>query len=429
MADEAICTIFVMIDKPTVLCAEICAKIASLISENSVLTTVLPNSELFEIPNMLLARFLSLCGHVALQYVMYLKLDIFAYLRKQEMQRRRRRSSIPKIFSTPKPGFLSTPKSLSRKKHESYRLVPPTDEETTYEQILDMCSKEVKDDTTLLGMLLPFVKEKCLWSLRHHDKEVQAAAALALAKFMLVSEQVCEENMQLFATITEKSPESYIRANMVIAMGDLCTSYPNIVEPWTSQIYQRLRDPESSVREAAIITLTHLILYDFVRVKSLISEAAKCIADSDAGVSSVAMYLFEELSKKGNVIYNIIPDVISSLSDPKSGFSEESFQIVMKHILQYVEKEKLVEGLVEKLCCRFTDSSTEVQLHELTFCLSILTLNDKCYTKLMEFKNLLKERMSDPVIMKYITNISANAKKNDAKTATELEIFRKELGI
>lgn len=45
--------------------------------------------------------------------------------------------------------------------------------------------------------------------------------------------------MQLFATITEKSPEAYIRANMVIAMGDFAANYPNIVEPWTTHIFQR----------------------------------------------------------------------------------------------------------------------------------------------------------------------------------------------
>lgn len=45
--------------------------------------------------------------------------------------------------------------------------------------------------------------------------------------------------MQIFATITEMSLEAYVRANMVIAMADLTTLYPNIVEPWTPQIYQR----------------------------------------------------------------------------------------------------------------------------------------------------------------------------------------------
>lgn len=60
----------------------------------------------------------------------------------------------------------------------------------------------------------------------------------------------------------------------------------------------RLNDTNSLVRENAIIILTHLILHDFVRIKGLISEAAKCIADSNVKISSVARYLFAELSRK-----------------------------------------------------------------------------------------------------------------------------------
>ncbi|GIY24980.1 condensin complex subunit 1 [Caerostris extrusa] len=429
MASEAIYSLFCLIQEPEILCMKILKKI------NKIFMEELANEEntTYDVSNILWARFISLCGHIALHYLTYLKVDYFARLRRQEIYREQRRRQSTVNFSTPKyPSMKETPKSKTKKRQSisrNYKLVPPIDEETTFEQILEICAKEVNDETKLIGSLLPIVVSTCQSCLKEFNKEVQAAASLALTKFMLFSEKVCAENMQLFATITEKSPEAYIRANMVVAMGDLSTSYPNIVEPWTPQIYQRLNDPDVSVREAAIVTLTHLILHDFVRVKSLISEAAKCIADDEKSVSNVAMYLFTELSKKGNVIYNIIPDIISSLSDPKIAFSEEKFQVVLRHILQYVEKEKLVEGLVEKLCIRFTGLSNDVQLHELTFCLSILTLNDKCYSKLMEFKNMLKERMSDPVILKYITNITANAKKNDAKTATELEMFRKELGI
>ncbi|XP_055952607.1 condensin complex subunit 1-like [Argiope bruennichi] len=434
MANEAILTIFCLMKEPEVLCMKIMKEIVKLICEEfgpedgEKETTT-------DISNILWARFVSLCGHIALHYMTYLKIDYFAHLRREEISReqRRRKSTANVTFSTPKyPSITNSPKSKTKKRqsiNKSYKLIPPVDEETTYEQILEICAKEVKDETKLIGYLLPIVKATCLSSLKEHNREIQAAASVALTKFMLFSEKVCEENMQLFATITEKSPEPYIRANMVIAMGDLATNYPNVVEPWTSHIYQRLSDSEPSVRETAIITLTHLILHDFVRVKSLVSEAAKCIADEQKSVADVAMYLFSELAKKGNIIYNIIPDIISTLSDPKAEFSEEKFQVVLRHMLQYVEKEKLVEGLVEKLCVRFAGLSTDVQMHELTFCLSILTLNDKCYSKLMELKNLLKERMSDPVIMKYITNITANAKKNDAKTAAELETFRKELGI
>ncbi|KAF8770443.1 Condensin complex subunit 1 like protein [Argiope bruennichi] len=434
MANEAILTIFCLMKEPEVLCMKIMKEIVKLICEEFEPEDG-ENETTSDISNILWARFMSLCGHIALHYMTYLKIDYFAHLRREEISReqRRRKSTANVTFSTPKyPSITNSPKSKTKKRqsiNKSYKLIPPVDEETTYEQILEICAKEVKDETKLIGYLLPIVKATCLSSLKEHNREIQAAASVALTKFMLFSEKVCEENMQLFATITEKSPEPYIRANMVIAMGDLATNYPNVVEPWTSHIYQRLSDSEPSVRETAIITLTHLILHDFVRVKSLVSEAAKCIADEQKSVADVAMYLFSELAKKGNIIYNIIPDIISTLSDPKAEFSEEKFQVVLRHMLQYVEKEKLVEGLVEKLCVRFAGLSTDVQMHELTFCLSILTLNDKCYSKLMELKNLLKERMSDPVIMKYITNITANAKKNDAKTAAELETFRKELGI
>ncbi|KAG8183631.1 hypothetical protein JTE90_005619 [Oedothorax gibbosus] len=441
MADSALSALFSIMEDPVLLCEEIALKVMNTVYGNNNVAD-LGEDTACEIPNILLSRFMAFCGHVAIHYLTYLKVDHFASLRRQELEReqRRRKSKANSInFSTPKYNSIHhSPRSKSGKKsskkrqsigHKSYKLLPPMDEEATYEIILKMCEKEVRDDKKLIGRLFPLVTMTCRSCLKNFNKEVLAAASNALAKFMLFSESVCQEMMQIFATITEMSSEAYIRANMVIAMADLITLYPNIVEPWTPKIYQRLNDESVSVREAAIVTITHLILHDFIRVKSLISDAAKCIADAEKTVSDVAKYLFAELSKKGNVIYNIIPDIISTLSDPKCSFSEEKFQIVLRHMLQYIEKEKLIEGLVEKLCCRFTDSSTDVQLHELTFCLSILTLNDKCYSKLMEFKNLLKERMSDPVILKYITNITANAKKNDAKTAAELETFRKELGI
>ena len=67
--------------------------------------------------------------------------------------------------------------------------------------------------------------------------------------------------------------------------------------------FPRLNDADSLVRENAIIMLTHLILHDFVRIKSLISEAAKCIADSNSKIASVAKYLFAELSRKVSKVY------------------------------------------------------------------------------------------------------------------------------
>ena len=56
---------------------------------------------------------------------------------------------------------------------------------------------------------------------------------------------------------------------------------------------------------------------------------------------------------QGNAVYNILPDVISRLSDPQSGVPEELFNSIMKYLMVYIQKEKQSESLVEKLCFRF----------------------------------------------------------------------------
>lgn len=70
---------------------------------------------------------------------------------------------------------------------------------------------------------------------------------------------------------------------------------------------------------------------------------------------------------KGNSLYNVLPDIISHLSDPAGNLSNEGFKNIMKlvdlifsyvyfvvrYLLSFIEKDRHSEGLVEKLCHRF----------------------------------------------------------------------------
>lgn len=51
-------------------------------------------------------------------------------------------------------------------------------------------------------------------------------------------------------------------------------------------------------------------------------------------------------------IYNLLPDMLSSLSSEAS-LPPEHFQAIMRHLLTFIAKEKQVDSLVEKLCLRF----------------------------------------------------------------------------
>ena len=66
----------------------------------------------------------------------------------------------------------------------------------------------------------------------------------------------------------------------------------------------------------------------------------------------VSIYPSIFLSMLGNTLYNVMPDIVSRLSDPEVGIAEENFRTIMKYIIGLIEKDKLLESLVEKLCHR-----------------------------------------------------------------------------
>jgi condensin complex subunit 1 len=72
---------------------------------------------------------------------------------------------------------------------------------------------------------------------------LRSAAVLSLTKFMLVSSKFAERNLQLLFTLMQQSPEPQIRANCVLAMGDLAFRFANLLEPWTSHMYVTRRVP------------------------------------------------------------------------------------------------------------------------------------------------------------------------------------------
>lgn len=60
-----------------------------------------------------------------------------------------------------------------------------------------------------------------------------------------------------------------VRNNLVVALGDLVSRFPNTLEPWTPNIYATLEDSDTAVRHTAITVITHLLLADILKVRPL----------------------------------------------------------------------------------------------------------------------------------------------------------------
>jgi condensin complex subunit 1 len=252
------------------------------------------------------------------------------------------------------------------------------------------------------------------------------SATLALCKCMCISKSFCEKHLPLLFSVLAKAPndDQDLRANIVIALGDLAFRFPNEVEPYTPKMYACLRDKSTRVRRHTLMVLTHLILNDMVKVKGNVCEIALCLQDQEPRIRDMARLLFHELSKRTNSpIYNLLPDIVSQLS--QLNLKQEVFREIMMFLLSFITKDRQNEMLVEKLILRFPKCTSINQKADLAYCIAQLKVNDKCIKCLNDTFKLYKDALFDDDVLKNFMSVVSKAKKNtklDTKdTIEELE--------
>eukprot|EP00977_Amphora_coffeiformis_P007045 scaffold1522_cov166-Amphora_coffeaeformis.AAC.23 len=246
------------------------------------------------------------------------------------------------------------------------------------------------------------------------DSEIlRQASTLALCKFMCVSSTFCEQHLPLLFKALGDAPDEDItmRANTVVALGDLAFRFPNEVEPYTPRIYACLRDPSTNVRRHTMMVLTHLILNDMVKVKGNVCEIALCLRDEDSRIRDTARLLFHELSKRSNnPVYNLLPDIVSQLSQRDN--AREDFRPIMAFLLGFIKKEKQCDMLVEKMLQRFEKCTSVSQKADLAYCLTLLKVSEKSIKHLAECFKKYKDALYDDDVRKSFSSIVSKAKKN-----------------
>lgn len=368
------------------------------------------------LPTFLLLHLVSLVGQVALQQVAYLEVSVSAELRRRRMLKEEKTKK-QSDTSTKKQRPQSTGNETTME--EELGLVGATADDTEAELIRSICETELLDGKHLFSAFVPLVLKICNSPGLYSDSALSAAAALALGKFCMISSEFCDSHLRLLFTMMEKSALPGVRSNLIIAAGDLAIRFPNLVEPWTSHLYARLRDPCPSVRQTAGLVMTHLILKDMVKVKGQVSEMAALLIDPEEAIVGVAQNFFGELANKGNAVYNLLPDIISHLSDPNSGIEEESFHTIMRHLFSYITKEKQTESLVEKLCQRFRTARTERQYRDLSQCLTLLPVSERGLHKLQDNYDCFADKLQDPAVYNCFQTVLARFRRAGIKPETK----------
>ncbi|CAO2606618.1 Condensin complex subunit 1 [Lemmus lemmus] len=387
--EVAVTLTYQLAESPEVICAQMlqgCAKQALEKLEKNT-TEEDPKDSVPMLPTLLLMNLLSLAGDVALQQLVHMEHAVSGELGRrrvlQEEQEHRTKDPIEKSTSS------------ETTMEEEMGLVGATADDTEAELIRCICEKELLDGNQVLAAFVPLLLKVCNNPGLYSNPNLCAAASLALGKFCMISAPFCDSQLRLLFTMLEKSSLPTVRSNLMVATGDLAIRFPNLVDPWTPHLYARLRDPAQQVRRTAGLVMTHLILKDMVKVKGQVSEMAVLLIDPVPHIAALAKNFFNELSHKGNAIYNLLPDIISRLSDPEGGVEEEPFHTIMKQLLSYITKDKQTESLVEKLCQRFRTARTERQYRDLAYCVSQLPLTERGLHKMLDNFDCFGDKLLD----------------------------------
>lgn len=372
------------------------------------------------LPTFLLLHLVALVGQVALRQVAHLEVSVSAELRRRRILREEEKTKKHKErsdSSTIKKRPRSTGNDTTME--EELGLIGASADDTEAELIRSICETELLDEKHLFSAFVPLVLKICNNPGLYSDPALRAAAALTLGKICMISSEFCDSHLRLLFTMMEKSPLPVVRSNLIIAAGDLAIRFPNQVEPWTTHLYARLRDPCQSVRQTAGVVMTHLILKDMVKVKGQVSEMAVLLIDPEEAIVGVAQNFFNELSNKDNAIYNLLPDIISRLSDPDCGIDEESFHTIMRHLFPYITKDKQTESLVEKLCQRFRTARNERQYRDLSHCLSLLPISERGLHKLQDNFDCFADKLQDPAVYSCFQAVLVRCRRAASKPETK----------
>ncbi|EDV53204.1 condensin complex subunit 1 [Drosophila erecta] len=392
------------------------------------------------IPVYLVSRLVFCIGYMTIKEMIFLDMDIYNNMKYRDeltaLEERNNRnqqagSSQNAARRTLNLSAMEVRKRLSGVAAEPQQepdddLVGATAEDNIAEEIHGICEDMlIYNPDALLSKLAPFIIEICKRPGEFGDPKLQQAATLALARLMTVSSRFCETNMSFLMNILNLTKNIRIKCNTVVGLSDLTFRFPNIIEPWTGHFYAQLHESNTELRLTAVKMLSHLILNEMIRVKGQIADMALCIVDGNDEIRNITKQFFKEIANKSNILYNVLPDIISRLGDINLNLDEDKYRIIMSYILGLIQKDRQIETLVEKLCLRFPVTRVERQWRDIAYCLGLLTYNERAVKKLMDNIQHFKDKVQvDEVYQSFkliISNTNKLAKPELKAVVTEFE--------
>lgn len=330
-----------------------------------------------------LSQLLFAVGHIALKQIVHLELCEQDFKRRKAEKEKKNPSPAKKTPGARASSGKGEEKTKEQEAEEELDLMAGTNEDDFADAIAHIRERElIYGEHSLLTHFGPLVKEICSNNTSYPNAELQAQAALCMAKLMCVSSEYCETNLSLLITILERSPSAITRSNLVVALGDMAVCFNHLIDENTDFLYRRLSDASLQVKRTCLMTLTFLILAGQVKVKGQLGDMAKCVEDEDDRIKEMSRMFFAELAGKDNAVYNHFVDMFSLLSADEE-LDEDRFRKIIKFLASFIEKDKHAKQLASKLAPRLQRAENERQWNDVAFALGLLPHKNEDIAKMV----------------------------------------------
>ena len=380
------------------------------------------NFMLNAITPMKLAQLIFVVGHIALNMIIY----------GENLE-----ASIKKKFS----GKDSKSNTASKKKNndedkendEMNKIVGGNEAEVDLN--INLVHKIIDEDLLVKHLIAKFVPMivtiakntlKCKYEELEKNILLYKSAIISFCKLMLINQDFCQNNLSfIFDLLNNDTIPSDLKLNVCLSFGDLVNRFPNILISEVNKFFDGLHSPSTDVVKYTLTVISHLVLNDMLKLKGEVVDICMLLDHKDPSIRSHVQIFFSEINNKGNnVIYNIIPKALARLSNEYKSLEYSKFKTIAITLLKYVDKEKYIEGLMDKIFAKLKNSTDNIEWRNNTFVLSELNYNtEKILTKFLTSYSEIKEKNdeSDEVRenlgkifakMEKITNLSESTVQN-----------------
>ncbi|KAL7672957.1 hypothetical protein ACOME3_007832 [Neoechinorhynchus agilis] len=246
------------------------------------------------LPKQQILNFTSLCGSVAQHFMQFMNTELCNDLKDAD--------AVCKILKFDRHELdlddtLSTSLNASRLR----RSTKATHEYEAPDELESLFIEEIQNNHalkpgSLLQMCAEVTRKLVMHSQDYSNHSIEAAAACALGRFMIISDQYCEENMTLLISKLTHVSSPLVKQCMLTILCDVLIKHPNEISRWANIIFGFLQDPVFQVRLAALRCVCRLILKEMVKLKGFLAQVVNCLVDSNQEVKEIAEFFFGELS-------------------------------------------------------------------------------------------------------------------------------------